>query len=607
MAWRSPSSKLTLWRRSDGVQFSPLKAVDGSSWGSNSFRNKLRFFVLILTTAIGMVAPVGPEAERRRKFLKLPRKNPSYRRPEATGVKACANQPKPQVKEVEIIFGSQDNHGDCEVDNPSLNRSIVVRQQKPNEIKTKTCHICGASFASPHERIKHLISHPETTTHPCHICNRVFLNQGSLQRHFLVHADRNQPSFVKNYSCPRCDRMFAYRSNFIHHFRLHTGDKPLFCLDCNRTFTQTASLQMHRQAAHATGEPALSCEFPNCERRFYSSSNMKRHMQIHLKEYVCNLCPKNQSKFLNSSMLKDHVLLVHERLQVGFKVTKNAEGKLGYQCPKCWKFFSKFQNLRTHFRRHTGIRPYLCPEPGCEERFIQRTSLNIHIARAHMDKLPFSCSNCSKGFSLKSNLLLHEATHLETSARKAFTCLNCSASFTLRRNLLTHYNVCRNLRPFRCPYQGCDRKYREKRLLKSHVQRHEQIKLYRCKICEENFIDIAGRNEHLMRKHPFAFRCAVCDFASHSPRSLSIHINGRHSVAVVAQAVEAYRLRNKTESIAKQNTGFSTERQSLEVALQCVQSPKSFKLPDEFSTTNAKQSTSSLKKYLRCQPWHGFI
>lgn len=57
--------------------------------------------------------------------------------------------------------------------------------------------------------------------------------------------------------------------------------------------------------------------------------------------------------------------------------------KLFFKCkfPGCTSTFKKSCNLRDHFRKHTGLRPFTCPK--CHKTFTQSGNLGRHLKNVH--------------------------------------------------------------------------------------------------------------------------------------------------------------------------------------------------------------------------------
>ncbi len=49
-----------------------------------------------------------------------------------------------------------------------------------------------------------------------------------------------------------------------------------------------------------------------------------------------------------------------------------------YVCPVCSREFNKKANLKVHSRKHTGEKPYACSRPGCDRRFMWKSSVSFH-------------------------------------------------------------------------------------------------------------------------------------------------------------------------------------------------------------------------------------
>ena len=77
-----------------------------------------------------------------------------------------------------------------------------------------------------------------------------------------------------------------------------------------------------------------------------------------------------------------------------------------YVCPypECAKQFSRYFNLRSHFRIHSGERPYTCSD--CGLAFARNHDLKRHT-RIHSGFKPYLCKKCKKGFSRHDAMSRH--------------------------------------------------------------------------------------------------------------------------------------------------------------------------------------------------------
>jgi len=161
----------------------------------------------------------------------------------------------------------------------------------------------------------------------------------------------------RRFECDVCKRLFTTCSNLKAHERLHSGEKPHTCKQCNYASVRKSDLKKHERTH--TGEKPYECTV--CSRLFTQSSHLKVHERVHSGErpYLCDICGR------------------------GFKETGH---------------------LERHRRTHTGEKPHVCDI--CGHRCSQKSDLRIH-RRVHVDTSSLTCDVCEQSFAENSLLKAH--------------------------------------------------------------------------------------------------------------------------------------------------------------------------------------------------------
>ena len=252
-----------------------------------------------------------------------------------------------------------------------------------------------------------------------------------------------------------CD--MAFDQNLIRdlsvHRRIHTGQKPFACPECDKKFTESRTLNRHRRLH--TGEKLFAC--PDCDKKFTDSSNLNSHRRIHTgeKPFVCPDCDK---KFKRNSDLNRH-----SRIHTGEKP---------FVCPDCDKKFTESSTLNKHRRIHTGERPFVCPD--CDKKFNRNSELNRH-RRIHIGEKPFSGTDCHCS---SEQYISHRNSNIEQQNCPLILCSqhsDCHKQQKLFRKIE---------KPFVC--HVCDEPFSEESLLSNHVKIHPDADDF---LCEKNFLD----------------------------------------------------------------------------------------------------------------------
>ncbi|KAI4471942.1 pr domain zinc finger protein [Holotrichia oblita] len=244
----------------------------------------------------------------------------------------------------------------------------------------------------------------------CKHCNRSFR-----WKYYKVHLKLHQGD--RPFKCDQCDSAFVQAHQLRNHLRVHTDEAPFSCDICGKTFKQSQNVYLHK-AKHTDDRPH-KCEI--CDKRFKQVHVLKQHLRQHDKDkwYMCELCGKS---FTNTASFSAHK-------------NTHTTGKT-YPCPICDKQFPSPTHMKRHKRvTHSDKKPYVCNY--CGRRFKEPSPLKRHIL-IHTGEKPYSCNICAKAFRQRECLTAHMRSH---TGETPYVCEQCPAKFKFLHLLKKHKTV----------------------------------------------------------------------------------------------------------------------------------------------------------------------
>ncbi|XP_028270077.1 zinc finger protein 131 [Parambassis ranga] len=176
-----------------------------------------------------------------------------------------------------------------------------------------------------------------------------------------------------------------------------------------------------------------------CDRSFKLYYHLKQHLKTHLgsleKPHVCIHCGK---AYTREGALKQHISTFHFEAE---ELSRNQKPqKKVHVCEYCKKHFDHFGHFKEHLRKHTGEKPYECPD--CHERFARNSTLKCHMAACQNGagakkgrKKLYECQVCSSVFNSWDQFKDHLVSH---TGDKPNHCTMCDMWFTHPKELKAH-------------------------------------------------------------------------------------------------------------------------------------------------------------------------
>nr|XP_009669301.1 PREDICTED: zinc finger protein 74-like isoform X1 [Struthio camelus australis] len=195
---------------------------------------------------------------------------------------------------------------------------------------------------------------------------------------------------------------------------------------------------------------------------------------------------------------------------------KKHRGRSRHACTECSRTFCLKGDLLRHRAGHAGEGGYVCPL--CGESFRHKRNLQAH-RKGHAEDALHKCPECEKRFQDEASLSRHRATHCE---ERPFVCGRCDRSFSWKESLMIHQRSHTQERSHKCP--DCGRSFSRSGNLLVHQRVHTGERPFACAQCDKTFCNKANLITHKKLHRRFkSFACSKCRLGFSSKSKMLLH------------------------------------------------------------------------------------
>ncbi|XP_063544131.1 zinc finger and SCAN domain-containing protein 12-like isoform X12 [Cydia strobilella] len=407
--------------------------------------------------------PIKQELEEKPKAKKRQAKSATPRAKKAkTDAESSQHVPHPtSILEVELLATSSDEkYIPFDISTSLLNQPNLPITSEPKARKRSvkvdsklTRSILGAEMAKHEHNLEIVLRHSNATPirghsdvgYMCFFCRIEFPNPDDLKAHTL---DSHRDLMYEDQRPPKCD-----------HYSVKLDVTNLTC-QCLKRFDQLSDLIHHLQVEH---DQPIHAEVKNyflplrfdsgklkcasCETEFVAFRNAVEHMNMHYRNYICDVC---DAGFVTRASLQSHkrihvngeyqcttcdqVYNTKVKLQNHVLYTHQGQDKRN-KCSYCGKKFSNFFTKNNHVVKEHGVAPKVVKCTACDKTFVNYKVMQEHYKCCHLMIKDIKCNVCQKAFGRESSLTRHMMIH---NGDRRHKCDYCGMAFVQKISLKTH-------------------------------------------------------------------------------------------------------------------------------------------------------------------------